>query len=113
MGNELIYKIISKEDLKSFRHEEIFSGVGLDLEHGFIHFSKADQIDGTLKKYFQGGDGYVILVVDAKTLGSDLRWEPSASGAIYPHLYGKLTLRSVIAAVPVTRRKDGSLIIPK
>lgn len=59
-----IYKICARQDWAQACARDGFSGAGVDVDDGFIHFSSAHQIEGTAKKYF-----------------SRARWFDIASGA--------------------------------
>jgi uncharacterized protein (DUF952 family) len=40
----------------------------------------------------------VLVEVDAAQLGSQLRFEPSRGGELFPHLYGALPLHAVLSS---------------
>jgi uncharacterized protein (DUF952 family) len=44
--------------------------------------------------------------------GSELRWEPSRGGDLFPHLYGKLPLAAVKAVTAIPLGPDGVPILP-
>ena len=44
--------------------------------------------------------------------GSDLRWEPSRGGDLFPHLYGDLPLAAVKTATAIPLGPDGVPIVP-
>lgn len=76
---------------------------------GFIHFSRADQVNGVYQAFYRGQPGLVLLEVDTTRLSADLRWEPPAhpggaappslppAESLFPHLYGPLNLDAVVA----------------
>jgi uncharacterized protein (DUF952 family) len=109
----LIYKICHKAEWALAMREQIYAGSAKDCEDGFIHFSTAAQLPGTLAKYYTGADELVLAAVDAATLGPALRYEPSRDGALFPHLYGTLPLSSVRWAKPITRSADGIFVLPE
>jgi uncharacterized protein (DUF952 family) len=74
----------------------VYEGSPVDLADGFIHFSTAAQAAETAGRHFQGQTGLVVLAVQAETLGTALKWEPSRGGALFPHLYGRLPVACVI-----------------
>ena len=84
----------------------------IDLEDGYIHFSSSAQVKGTVEKHFQGQLDLLIVAVDAGALGEDLRWEPSRGGDLFPHLYGGLSLDSVISVVDLPLGKNGTFLYP-
>jgi len=66
-----------------------------DAADGFIHFSTAAQVAESAARHRAGQPDLVMLTVDAAALSDGLRWEPSRSGALFPHLYGSLPLSAV------------------
>ena len=57
-------------------------------------------------------DGLVLLSVDIDQLGSELKWEKSSSGDLFPHLYGNLLLSSVVDSEPLLLDDNGLHIFP-
>jgi uncharacterized protein (DUF952 family) len=94
---DLIYKILSVADWEAAHRAGRFDGSADDLRDGFIHFSDAEQVIGTARKYFAGRSDLVLLAVDPAGL-ADLRWERSRDDALFPHLYGPLELEAVTQA---------------
>jgi uncharacterized protein (DUF952 family) len=109
----LIYKICHKAEWAQAVRERSYAGSAKDREDGFIHFSTAVQLPGTLAKYYTGADELVLAAVDAATLGPALRYEPSRDGALFPHLYGTLPLSSVRWTKPIIRGADGVFVLPE
>lgn len=66
-----------------------------DLRDGFIHFSTAAQLSESVAKHRAGQDNLVLVAVDPKSLGPELKWETSRGGQPFPHLYGALPLAAV------------------
>jgi uncharacterized protein (DUF952 family) len=102
-----IYKVCSKAAFDEAKAKGRFEGSEPDLRDGFIHFSSADQLEGTLAKHFAGQPNLVLLAVDTERLGERLQWEPSRGGAIFPHLYGPLDLGAVLWTEPIALGPDG------
>ena len=90
-----------------------FDGSADDRRDGFIHFSAAHQLAGTLAKFFAGQEGLVLIAVDPARLGPDLKWETSRGGALFPHLYAPLDLAAVLWAEPLALGPDGTHILPE
>ncbi|MEW6437178.1 MAG: DUF952 domain-containing protein [Pseudomonadota bacterium] len=104
---ELIYKIVPAE---LWHHAELtgtFAGSPADLADGFIHLSTAAQVRGTAGRHFAGQDGLLLVGVDPQLLGTDLRYEPSRGGALFPHLYAPLNLAAVISVKALPLGADG------
>lgn len=85
-----VYKILPRTAWDEATASGRFEGSPIDLKDGYIHFSTAEQARETAAKHFHGQPGLVLVVFDAADLGSELRWEPSRGGRLFPHLYGPL-----------------------
>ncbi len=72
-----------------------YAGSAVDARDGFIHFSTATQLAGTVAKHFSGQRELLLVAVDADALGETLKWEPSRGGELFPHLYAALPLAAV------------------
>jgi uncharacterized protein (DUF952 family) len=99
MAQMKIYKVLSSGDWSQAQVSGSFVGSPDDARDGFIHFSTAEQLQGTLDRHFAGQKNLVVLEVDAAALGEALRWEASRGGALFPHLYGELPVVAVLRAV--------------
>ena len=92
----LIYKIFRRAEWVAFRDAGQTQGAPIDLADGYIHFSTAAQVAETAAKYFAAESDLVLLALDANRLGPALRWEPARGGALFPHLFRRLTLADVL-----------------
>lgn len=106
----LIYKICHPEDWAAATN--VFAGSQKDKEDGFIHFSTAEQLAGTLARYYADARRLILVAVEAEALGEPLRFEASTGGALYPHLYGELPLSAVAWSEPITKGSDGVFVLP-
>lgn len=108
----LIYKIFRAAEWVALAETGETAGAPVDLADGFIHFSTAGQVAETAARHFAGETGLVLAAVEAEGLGDALRWEPSRGGALFPHLYGRLSLGDVAwhAEVPL---RDGGHVFPE
>ncbi|MFC0203072.1 DUF952 domain-containing protein [Novosphingobium soli] len=109
---QVAYKILTGAQLATLEREGTFAGAPVDLADGYIHMSTSDQVQETLDKHFAGQDDLHIAAIDLAALGNAVRWEPSRGGALFPHLYGALTLSTVIAYGAVEIDDDGVLVLP-
>jgi len=91
----MIYKVLRRNEWDVFRAAGQTWGAPVDLADGYIHFSTAAQVVGTVAKHFVGESNLVLLAVEADALGDALRWEPSRGGQLFPHLYRALRLDEV------------------
>jgi uncharacterized protein (DUF952 family) len=112
MAELIAYKVLTGDQLAELEHHGTFAGAPVDLADGYIHMSTAAQLDETVAKHFAGQDDLTIAAVDLEALGGAVRWEPSRGGQLFPHLYGRLTLNSLLAYGPLEREGDGSIRLP-
>ena len=96
-----IYRIMTAEDHAILLRDGRFAGSPLDRADGFIHMSTADQVAGTLAAHFAGVEGLVLLRMNVAAIESEIRWEPSRGGQLFPHLYRDLTLADISASTPI------------
>ncbi|APE42751.1 hypothetical protein BOO69_04425 [Sulfitobacter alexandrii] len=97
----LIYKIFLADEWAALRRDGSTEGAPIDVADGYVHFSTAGQAPETAEKYFAGIEGLMLVAVDADAAGADLKWEPSRGGALFPHLYRRLTMDDVVWAQPL------------
>ena len=97
----LIYKILRAPEWAEFQSAGRTLGAPVDLADGYIHFSTAAQAAETAAKHFAGETGLMLLALESESLGAALKWEPSRGGQMFPHLYGTLSISSVIWAKPL------------
>ena len=107
----LIYKIFRTPEWADLRTNRETAGAAVDVADGFVHFSTLEQAPETAARHFAGEDGLMLLAIEADRLGDALKWEPSRGGALFPHLYRKLSLSDVDWAQPLPF-KDGQHQFP-
>lgn len=100
-----IYKILPRSEWRTAQAAGLFTGSGIDLRDGYIHFSTAAQAQETARLHFRGKADLVVLEVDGAAL--DLVWEPSRGGALFPHLYGHLPVTAVTRVLEAPLDGDG------
>ncbi|WP_424964854.1 DUF952 domain-containing protein [Dinoroseobacter sp. S375] len=102
----VIYKIFRTPEHEAFLAAGETAGAPVDLADGFIHFSTAAQVRETAAEHFAGETDLVLLALEADALGEALKWEPSRGGALFPHLYRRMTPDDVLwtAALPMGDR---------
>lgn len=111
MGDTTAYKVLTAGQMAELETGS-FAGAPIDLQDGYIHLSTAAQLQETLDKHFAGQPDLWLAAVDLEALGDALKWEPSRGGQLFPHLYGPLTLETVIAYSELHYEPDGSLRLP-
>lgn len=70
---------------------------------GFIHCSADEpQTLRVAQRLYPGNAGLIVLDLDPARLNAEVRREPSRSGEIYPHIYGRINLAAVTRVRPLT-----------
>lgn len=108
-----IYKICPAPHWHKAERQGAYRGSADDIRDGFIHFSTASQLAGTLDKHYRGQTGLLLVAVNADALGPALRWEPSRGGDLFPHLYGELDPKAATGVMELQSRADGGHVIPE
>ena len=99
MKNESVYKVFIKSEWEDFKTKGSSSGAPVDLQDGFIHLSKNDQLKRVIDKYFSHTRPiYIVEFSDEKFL-LELKYEQASNGDFFPHLYGRDLLLSEIETV--------------
>ncbi len=109
---QLIYKILPNKIWQKAVKNGIFVGSPVDLEDGFIHFSSSEQVFETATKYFNTPDDLLIFAMDCDYMGSDLKWEASRGGALFPHFYGVINPKDIYFIKPLQFDSNGNHIFP-
>lgn len=66
-------------------------------QEGFIHFSRHEQLEATIERFFSGEKKLLILEVDTFQLVHPLKYELAESlNEHFPHLYGPLNIDAVM-----------------
>jgi uncharacterized protein (DUF952 family) len=108
----MIYKICDKDEWEAAALGRVYPGSANDAKDGFIHFSNAGQVAGTLARFYADADNLVLAAVDDSKLGAALIWERSGDHGLFPHLYGPLDMAHVVWVKPLTRGADGVFVLP-
>ncbi len=103
----MIYKIFRQTEWDAFRAAGQTRGAPIDIADGFIHFSTATQLRGTLDKHFAGVAELWLAALAAESLGDALKWEVSRGGALFPHLYRPLALDEIRWCRPIPLGRSG------
>jgi len=108
-----IYKVCDATQWSEAERDGAFRGSAVDSADGYIHFSTAAQVAETAAKHFTGMSGLVLVAVEADELGGALKWETSRGGALFPHLYGVLTMDAVLWVKPLPIGPDDRHVLPE
>lgn len=113
MSGVYVYKILGATDHDAARRMRDWRGSEVDLRDGFIHFSAAEQIAGTLAAHFRSQANLVLMQFRADALGPELRWEPSRNGELFPHLYGPLDIAGALGVWRIDVDNYGNCRLPE
>lgn len=91
----MLFHIVEVETWRRLSGGADYQPSSLEAE-GFIHLSTAEQLAGTIERFYSGRDDLLVLQIDAGVLTAELRFEP-ADGDHFPHLFGPLELDAVVA----------------
>jgi uncharacterized protein (DUF952 family) len=111
-NDTIAYKVLTAEEFLQLQAGE-FHGAAVDRADGYVHLSTAAQLAETVARHFAGQTGLIIAAVDIERLGAAIRWEVSRGGALFPHLYGRLTMDAVLAQAPLSHAPDGTISLPR
>jgi uncharacterized protein (DUF952 family) len=107
MARRTIFKIFRMSEWQAFAESGGFAGSADDIRDGFIHFSYADQVPGTLERHFAKDEVIVLAAYDETAFGTSLKAERSRDGALFPHIYGTVTKEGLIAWARLRRGPRG------
>lgn len=105
------YKVLTADQMRALE-ADAFEGAPIDLADGYIHLSTRDQLTETVDRHFAGQAELWVAAVDLAALGDSVRWEESRGGALFPHIYGAMPLKVVIAYGELERDDDGTVKLP-
>ncbi|MEE6176296.1 DUF952 domain-containing protein [Mycobacterium sp. 050134] len=78
----------------------------------FVHLSTPQQVHLPANRLYRGRVDLLLLHVDPAMLNSPVRWEPGVptdpESMLFPHLYGPLPVRAVVAANAYRPQADGT-----
>jgi uncharacterized protein (DUF952 family) len=109
----LIFKICHAAEWRDAEKQGEYTGSAKDRADGFLHFSLAEQLAGTLARYYADANDLVLVAVEAEALGAALKYELSRDSALFPHLYGLLPLSAVKWVRAIGRDAQGEFVLPK
>ena len=110
--NSLVFHITSRSQWQQAQQLGVYRADSLDSE-GFIHFSLLDQVVRSANKFFAGQSQLVLLTIDPSRLQAELRYDPIASGELFPHLYGPLNVDAVIQVFDLETNREGLFVLPQ
>ncbi|HOP19207.1 MAG TPA: DUF952 domain-containing protein [Amphiplicatus sp.] len=95
------YKILPARDWRAAESSGVVPYAAVDERDGYMHMSTGEQVLETARLHFKGQTDLVALEIDPALIDGDVRLEPSRGGALFPHLYGALSIDAVLRARPL------------
>jgi len=93
----IIYHVTTQPEWLIAQQQGFYTAPSLEAE-GFIHCSKAEQVEGVLHRYFKGKNNLIRLVIDTDKVAAPFQYEVAPSvNQEFPHIYGPINLDAVIA----------------
>jgi uncharacterized protein (DUF952 family) len=113
-SDPVVYKICPRADWVRARELGLLGPSLDDARDGYIHLSRAAQLEGTLAKHFSARADLVLLAVRVQRLPEGvLRYELSRGGEVFPHLYGPLSVASVEQVFELPLDAHGRHVLPE
>ena len=107
-----IFHITRRGEWERAEREGLYRAQTLASE-GFIHCSRSDQVVRVANRLFRGQTGLVLLEIDTRRVGAEIRYENCEGGREeFPHVYGALELGSVVRVLGFEPGEDGSFAMP-
>lgn len=96
---QFIYHIAILADWENQSNEKEYSIESLN-EDGFIHCSKYEQLNATLKRFFEDRKDIVVLKIDTKLLNIPLIYEAADDGSgFFPHAFGPIQKNAIVEVI--------------
>jgi uncharacterized protein (DUF952 family) len=105
--SSVLYRLMDQQSWLHAKRSGVFEGSMDDIRDGYIHFSTANTVRETARRYYADIPALMLLSVQAKELGAALKWEPARGGVLFPHLYAPLNMAHVLDA-KLLPYKDGT-----
>lgn len=112
VGTEPIVHIITREEWETTPDDEWLRPDSLQNE-GFAHCSAPHQVPAVADALFGGRDDLLLIVIDPSRLAADVVWEDCyETGQEYPHVYGPVDRRAIVAVLPYAPDPTGTFTEP-
>ncbi|WP_332659754.1 DUF952 domain-containing protein [Brevundimonas sp.] len=105
--SDVAYKLVDRTEWSAARADGAYAGSAIDRADGYIHLSTADQLAETARRHYAGRADLMLVALDLRPLGDNLKWEASRGGALFPHVYAPLPVSAAIGERPLSVDADG------
>jgi uncharacterized protein (DUF952 family) len=80
---------------------------------GFIHCARRDQTIGVANSLFRSRDDLIVLEINPEKLKASLRDDCTASGEVFPHVYGAINTAAIENLIELNPQSDGTFSWPE
>ncbi len=109
---QTLFHITTAEEAKAARESGTYEPLGFARE-GFVHCSFREQVLATAARLFRGREDLVLLTIDPRAVGAEVRVENLEGGTEdFPHVYGRLPWTAVLAVQSFPCGPDGAFSWP-
>lgn len=100
------YHLVPAERWAAARPDRPYEAASL-ADEGFVHCTDgADELVTTANRHLSADPRpYLVLTLELDRVGSP--WRYDEPGSPYPHVYGPVDRRAVVAVTPIERGPDG------
>ena len=92
----MIYHVTTINDWNMAQEKGAYIAPSLFTE-GFIHCSTKQQVQGVLKRYYQGQTNLVLLHINETLLQAELKYENAPSvNELFPHVFGSINVNAIV-----------------
>lgn len=107
-----IFHIATRADWDKARAAGAYRPASL-RDVGYLHASLPHQLMAVANSVFRGKKGLVLLEIDETKLTVEVKIEDlRRSGSPYPHIYGGIVCKAVVATHEFTPNPDGTFAWP-
>ena len=107
-----IFHIVQRAEFEGSALSELYRPASFNTE-GFIHCSYLEQVCAVANERFTGESGLVLLEIDPASTGCDVVDEDLYGlNEWFPHIYGALPTRAIIAVHEFEAGSDGTFNLP-
>ena len=108
----IIYHLTSRDAWAAAQSAGEYEAPSL-ADEGFIHCSADEaQTLRVAERLYSGATDLQVLDVDTERLQVEVKREPSRSGEIYPHIYGRVNLDAVVRVRDLSLDANGNHHLP-
>jgi uncharacterized protein (DUF952 family) len=109
-GSRVLSRIFHITSLATWAEAQAKGSYSADslVAEGFIHCSDAHQVVWVANQRFRGRQDLVLLHIDPRLLGAEVRYENLEGGQQqFPHVYGPIPISAVVEVAPFRPAADG------